>query len=170
MSYRSILAAIQEKLEGVEGIKDGAAKVYDYQRLKPNYMEFLDCFKTTEGKIHGWVVTRKAVYDHLAVNVERWRYHHFVFRGYLALDDSAGSEKHFQDVIENICADFAADMDLSNGGDVEAAPVSPGYDDNDRQIGMCMVTQINHQLLGQVLCHFCEIEYHCKEYLTDIAV
>lgn len=168
MSYQTILAAIKEKFDSVEGIKDGSAKVHDYQRLKPKYDDFLECFKTTENKIHGWIITRKAVFDRLATNNERWRYHHFIFRGYYGLDDSAGSEKHFQEVIENICAAFVADMDLSNDGD--SGVVDAGYDDNDSQIGCCQAGIIETRIFGVVLCHFAELEYHCKEYLTDIGV
>ena len=164
-TYTTIIGAIKTKLEAVTGI-NGAANVYDYQRLSTDWTSFLSLFKVTStSKIHGWTFTRTSTEEILCTNNQSERVFTFKIRGYMSVDDSAESEKTFQDIIENICDDFRMDMDLGIGSTIEA-----GDDQNTNGIGVVQVQIVEARMFWAVLCHFAELEYKCKTLNSDINV
>jgi hypothetical protein len=164
-TYTTILGAIKTKLEGVTGITGGAGKVYDYQRFSTEWNHFLGLFKTTGNKIHGWNLTRVSTEEILQTNNRSERVFVFKIRGYMTIEDAEESEKDFQDIVENICAAFRADMDLGIGSTIEA-----GDDEHTNGIGVVQVQIVEARSFGGTICHFAELEYKCKTLNSDINV
>jgi len=113
-----IRAAIKTTLEGVAGI----GQVHDYERFAKSRDTFRSFYLDgATGQIRGWFirwvgqrVTSPAAGRYVVVN--RWQ-----IRGYMSLDDSAGTEKTFNDLVEAAVLAFRADETL--GGVVDSIVV-----------------------------------------------
>lgn len=105
------LAQIRGGIAAKLGTVAGIGVVHDYERFAKRDAEFQALFKTG-GTIKGWIVRRvstremrPAIGRHVVWN--RWR-----IRGYMSLDDSAATEKSFDDLVEAIRDAFRADETL----------------------------------------------------------
>lgn len=162
MSLGAQREAIVHIVEETDGIK-GKAKVYEYQRLAKSWKNFVDLFKTDQDKIHVWCVTRIQTQEHALTNCEVMRYHQWVIRGYMSVQDAKKSELTMQNIVENICNNFREDIDLQ--GQAE-----PGGDDIYKDIGLPQVDMFEPRMFGSVLVHFVEIKYRSKERFDNISL
>lgn len=103
-----IRAAIKAKLEAVATI----GTVHDYERFSKRDAEFQALYKTSN-TIKGWNIRRVSTRE-ARLAVGRYQvFHRWRIRGYMALDDSAASEKTFDTLIEAVKDAFRADETLS---------------------------------------------------------
>ncbi|MBA7676883.1 hypothetical protein ES703_85128 [subsurface metagenome] len=144
MSLSLIRDEIKSILLGVSGV---GTKVHDYERYAKTWEEYLAFFKSN-GLIKGWTITRTATPEAESTTTTNMRTHTFLIRGYYSLDDSAGTEKTFQDIIENIAAAFRVNKRL-NGQAFDSGPLQ--------------VDMVGNVLFGSVLCHFCELRLLAQE-------
>lgn len=144
MSLSTIRAEIKSILEGVSGV---GTKVYDYERWAKTWEDYLELFKSN-GLIKGWTITRAATPEVSTTPSTNMRTHTFVIRGYYSLDDSAATEKTFQDIIEGIATAFRAKPRL-NGKAFSSSPLQ--------------VDLVGSVMFGSVLCHFCELRLLVQE-------
>lgn len=110
MSLSTIRAEIVTILSGVAGV---GPNIHDYERYAAHWTDYLALFKDTD-KILGWVITREKTIETEVSNANNMRTHTFVIRGFLSLDDSAATEKIFQDLIEAICDEFRPNIRLND--------------------------------------------------------
>ena len=144
MSLSLIRGQIKTILLGVEGV---STKVHDYERYAKTWEAYLAFFKSN-GLIKGWTITRSSTPEVESTTTTNMRTHTFLIRGYYSLDDSAGTEKTFQDIIENIAAAFRGNKTL-NGQAFDSGPLQ--------------VDMVGNVLFGSVLCHFCELRLLVQE-------
>ncbi len=110
-NYTNILAAIKTELESVSNI----GKVYDYERWAVNVEDIRTMFKdSTSGALKAWTITRTATPENEVSSGGHERIYTFTIRGYMALDDSAATEKTFQGLVESICNSFRLERTLGN--------------------------------------------------------
>lgn len=174
MSLATIRAEYKKILEGIGPIKFGpgffkfgdpgaafldgtmgnlvVGPVHDYERWSAEWKKFLDHFKASDGKIHGWTITREKTTESFIPGLGAERRHTMVLRGYYALQDSVGSEKNFQDLIEVICTVFRGETTLNGTVEQVEAPLQ--------------VDLVEPRMFGAVLCHYCELRQVVPETLT----
>src|SRR3990167_6470997 len=145
MSLALIRAENKTILEGIAGI----GKVHDYERWSVEWKKFLDQFKSADGKIKGWTVTREKSSERFTGGSTSERLHSMTLRGYHGLDDASASEKVFQDLVEEVCNTFRPKTTLNGRVDRAEAPLQ--------------VDIIEHRLFGGVLCHYCELRQAAQE-------
>lgn len=143
MAYADIRAALKTILEGIEGIN----LVYDYQRWTRDPATFQTLFKDTD-KVHFWCVSRRAVTDTRRYTEQVDDVHRIVIRGYMSLDDSAATEKTFQDLIDEVRRTLRQNYTISGTAQNSGPEIN---------------TIIEHRMFGEVLCHYCEIELPVRE-------
>jgi hypothetical protein len=150
MSLANIISATATILGTVTGI----GTVHAYERWAADEKTFKDLF-VLEGKVNGWAITREGttVVDH--VGGASMDTHDIVIRGYYSLDDSANTEKTFQDLIEAIRSKFNPNRRLTVSGTVNAHT-------SER----IQVRPIQHRMFGGVLCHYCELVLRASEIVT----
>lgn len=137
----------------MDGLSVGA--VYDYERWTADWSKFLTLFKdSVSGKINGWTITREKSAEIFIVGSGSERRHTFVIRGYMGLQDSIGSEKTFQDLIEAICDIFRPYTTLNGKVDQVEAPLQ--------------VDLVEPRMVGGTLCHYCELRQVAQETLTFV--
>ncbi len=142
MALSSIRTAIKTILEGVSGI----GIVHDYERWANDWNTFLEFYKTG-GKINGWSITRKATPAKKGNVPTMMRTHNFVIRGYYGLQDSAASEKTFQDLVEAVQDAFdAADHQL-------------GLPDNVLNSGPVQVKIVENRFFGKSALPLCGVSF-----------
>jgi len=135
-----VRAAIKSTLEGVSGI----GVVHDYERYASQQGTFRALYHSAaHGQIRGWNFRRVARAERSPatgrhVVTARWQ-----IRGYMALDDSAATEKTFDDLVEGVVAAFRADDTL--GGVVDTLIVGDTAGAQLEEAGPVM--------LAGVLCH-----------------
>ncbi len=152
MSEAAIRAQIKTILEGVPNI----GIVHDYERWAVDWNVFINLFKTTVGgtdQIRGWEIGRRSAKENqVAIGGQggNERRHSFIIRGYLGLNDSAATEKTFNDLIEAIAAVFRYNWTI-----------------NDTALNHEWVQAevIEIRMFGSVLCHYCELILPvCEEF------
>jgi len=149
MSLANIRAEYKSILSGVTTV----GVVHDYERWSVDWSKFLVQFKdAATGKIKGWTITREKTIEAFTSGPGAERKHAFVIRGYLALDDTAGSEKTFQDLVETVCDTFRPKTTLNGKVEQVEAPLQ--------------VDLVEVRLFGAVLCHYCELRQTVEELLT----
>jgi hypothetical protein len=150
MSLSNIISATATILGTVTGI----GTVHAYERWAADEATFKALF-VSSGKVNGWAITREATtaVDH--VGGASMDTHDIVIRGYYSLDDSANTEKTFQDLIEAIRSKFNPNRRLTVSGTVNAHT-------SDR----IQVRPIQHRMFGGVLCHYCELVLRASEIVT----
>lgn len=144
MAYSTILSGIKAKVEGASS----GAKVYDYERWSANWATMLALFKTSSGLIHAWMISRIATTRQYQSIGDAERAYIFRLRGVYGLDDSAGTEKTFQAVINAIADAFEADLTL---GDT-CLTLAPDWGPMAAQVGL-QVLDVDIRMFGTVLCH-----------------
>lgn len=154
MALKDIREQIKVILCGVSGI----GVVHDYMRFSNNWGKFISLFKDADGKINGWMFTRKKTPKSLQTKGDSNRTHHFVLYGFYALQDDQESEIVFQDLIEAIDAKFAS-YDTLNG---TCFCCSPTQDAQDKADGI-QVDVVEVRMFGDVLCHYAELSLYVQE-------
>jgi len=134
----SVRTAIMGKLNAVAGI--GAT--HDYERYAAS-MAGMKALYLSGGQIKGWNLRRVATEETSPavgryVVTHRWR-----IAGYMALDDSAATEKAFDDLIEAARDAFRADDTL--GGVVATCIID--------SVAGAQVQDSGPVMFGNVLCH-----------------
>lgn len=147
----TIRAAIKAKMLTVADI----GQVHDYERYARRDADFAALF-LTGAQIRGWVVRRvsrseSAPFNGREVVRNRWR-----VSGYMALDDSAATEKTFDDLVEALIAAFKADQEL--GGIVHTL-----IDDENDRIGL-QLDESTPVLFAGVLCHSARLSLVTMHY------
>lgn len=151
MSESAIRAQIYSILSGVSGI----GKVHDYERWSKDWDTFISYFKdTASGRILGWEIGRRSGREEKTVigigDEDQDLSHTFVIRGYMAVDDSAATEKLFNALIEAIAAAFREKTTL-NG-------TATDHEYIQRET-------IEARMFGGVLCHYAELSLTVTERL-----
>jgi len=142
------LSLIRDQIKAILLATSGVgAKVHDYERWAKTWEDYLAFFKSN-GLIKGWTITRTATSEAKSTTTTNMRTHTFLIRGYYSLDDSAATEKTFQNVIEAIATAFRADPTL-NGTAFDSDPLQ--------------VDLVGNVMFGSVLCHFCELRLLVQE-------
>jgi hypothetical protein len=156
MALDSIRNRIKTVLEGVAGIDI----VHDYERFAKNWNEILTLFKTAEGTYHAWTISRKTSVQRQVTTCQIERCHIFVVRGIYGLNDEAGTEITFQDLIENVSAAFNQDETLGN----TCATTHPDWGPMSGAVGL-QIDEVGHRMFGNVLCHYAECRLGVIEIL-----
>jgi hypothetical protein len=104
------------------------------------------------GKLHAWTITREETtsLDHTggaAIDT-----HAIILRGYMSLDDSANTEKTFQDLIEAIRTKFNGNRRLD-----------PGAGGTAHTSERIQVAGPWHVMYAGVLCHHCTLTLRASE-------
>lgn len=146
MSWAGIRTALETKLNGVSGI--GA--VHDYQRHIEDE-EALRSIAVSGGKINAFFISRERAGEEEEAQQQNFRTHLAVIRGVMALDDSAGTEKTFSDLLEAICDALRSDNDLSGAAEMSGPP---------------QIRLEGHTNFAGALCHYGEITVEIGEDKT----
>jgi len=142
------LSLIRDQIKAILLATSGVGtKVHDYERYAKTWEEYLAFFKS-DGLIKGWTITRTSTPEVKSTTTTNMRTHTFLIRGYFSLDDSAATEKTFQNIIEAIATAFRVKPTL-NGKAFDSEPLQVDT------VGMVM--------FGSVLCHFCELRLLVQE-------
>lgn len=145
MSESAIRQKIFETLSAVPNV----GKVHDYERWAVDWGKFIEFFKhTAAGRIQGWEICRTGMPSEKISNIEESRTHHFVVKGYMAVNDAQATEKTFNGIIEAICDEFKGNHTL-DGTCLDAGPVSAEV--------------IDTRSFGSVLCHYAELKIPVNE-------
>ena len=156
MPLSDIRARIKTILETVSGI----GVVYEYERFAKDWNKFLDLFKTDDGKINGWMITRRATPSQMDGALLVNRSHRMVLRGIYGLKDDDASELVFQGIIEGI----QNAVDASTFG----APGRAGVRSIDPALlgrGPLQVDLVEARQFGNVLCHWAECSLTVEEQI-----
>lgn len=143
MSESATRTQIYTILIGVSNI----GKVYDYERWNVNWGAFINLFKsTTHNQIRGAEIGRKAP---VTFEKDGIRTHTYFIRMYMAVDDSAATEKTFNTLVDTVVDTFAANLNLN------AAANGSEY---------IQVDALDTRTFGSVLCHFAELTLTVYDY------
>ena len=146
-------ATVRARLDTVVSAVSGIQNVYDYERHTANWSAMLDLFKTSADKWHGWTISCQSIaqqwHEISADNILRT--YTYKIRGYYAFDDSAGSEKVFMVIVEDVLEALDADSTLQ-GATYLLVPAS-------------QLTIYEPRFFGGVLCHYAEITMEVQEIM-----
>lgn len=148
--YSTIAADIKAKLESISG----TGIIHLYERQANDLTKFIMLFKTPEGKICGWEITRRGAPERYSGAVERS--HNMVIRGYMGLQDATATSVVFKDLCDEIC-DLFREAQQPNGAiwsyrntlEPEKIPVQLELEDD--------------RMFGSVLCHHAVISISVSE-------
>lgn len=155
MSLATQRSAMLSILQGVTDI----GVVHDYERWSNDWNRYLETFSTTIGgikRIQGWTITRESTGETPFVQSQNQRGHIWVIRGYRGLDDTAGSEKSFQDLSESVCSELRRRPTLNGTAERDSGPPQ--------------VRVVEHRLFGGVACHYAEITFRAYELQDYVEV
>jgi hypothetical protein len=154
MSLSLIRAEYKSIISGVAGV----GVVHDYARLATDWKKFLDLFKdVASGKILGWDISREStpvVQSYLSGDSPSRvcdRQHVMLIRGYAGLQDSTGSQKTFDTLVDAVWLAILPLHDLNGKALVTTPPV---------------VSLVTERDFGGVLCHYAEIRQSVWEQVT----
>ena len=148
MSLATIRTQLKVILEGVTGI----GIVHDYERHAKDWSTYLSFYKKPgTSVINGWQITRRATREEEHAATQTYRFHTMVIHGFYSLDDSAASEKTFQDLIEAISTAIRQNATL-NGAAFHALPPN--------------IAVVEQRMFGDVLVHYCEMTVDVEEDTT----
>lgn len=157
------LRNIREQIAVILSAVDGVGVVHQYERLATDWKKFLDLYKDPNGKINGWSITRQRTSAQLlSWDEDTIQTHHFVIRGIYGLQDEAGSELVFQDMIEAITEAFRTNDDL-NGTCLNTTPTSGVPGGATESISGIQAEVVEQKNIGGVLCHYCELHLVVQE-------
>lgn len=143
-------ADIRERIAVILAAADSAAVVHQYQRFSSDLKTFIDLFRDGDNRIHGWVITRRAVAKR-ELTSQIQRVYVFSLRGYYGMKDSAATEQAFQTMLDTIADAF--DNDYTLGGTCETT--TPEWGPMSGLAGL-QIEDIDLRMFGGVLCHFAE--------------
>lgn len=171
-NYKQIGEGIAAEVEAVAGI----GRVHLYQRYAADLAKYLDFFRWAapdgRSQIRGWVLTREAAREGLGsagssqaggfvpAGMNR-RVHTFLLFGAMGLEDEAGSESAFQDLIEAICDRFRDNRALRLLDGAGAPTVA-----TLERLQPPRVDAVDVRRFGAVLCHAAEIRIEAIERIT----
>jgi hypothetical protein len=149
--------AIKTALEGVTGI----GQVHDYERWNDDWPSLLLQFQSTisgVAQLRGWTITLGQVQQEVITfqgggfdETILVRYTYRV-RGYLALDDSAATEKTFAALV------LAVMTALEGSTTLQGAVL-------EREGPVVSLGTIEHRMFAGVLCHYAELMVHPQEVI-----
>lgn len=159
-SLAQIRTAIKAKIDGVAGI----GKMNDYERYSREASALLAqyVFDTGGGvmRLQGWFLAYRGTAERSPGNGRYEVTHTWEIRGFYALDDSAGSEKAFDALIELLRDAFRTDESL--GGLISSTVLADGS--NYGTAGL-QVTEKNAAVFAGVLCHAMRGRLYTRYYL-----
>lgn len=147
-----IRAAINTIMVGVSNV----GVVNDYERFAKSGDDFRAMyFSGAHSQIRGWFIRfvgreERSPYQNRYVVTNRWQ-----IRGYMSLDDSAGTEKTFNSLVETVVLEFRANDTL--GGVVDTLII------ND--VAGAQVEDAGPVMFAGVLCHSARLALrtrHCE--------
>lgn len=145
------LADIREQIKAILSGVAGVGVVHDYQRWAADRQKFLDLFADKNGKINTWCITRTKTPEACDTTSHHTRRHTFRIRGYYGLKDENATELIFQNLVEDICAEFRSKYKLN---------------DTATDTGPVQVDKVDLWSFFGVLCHFCELTLEAEEILV----
>lgn len=139
----SARAAVVARLQAVPEI----GVVHGYER----YAAALDALRAlyyspAHAQIRGWFVRRVQIRDTAITKPRRTVLEKFQVRGFMSLDDAAGSELVMQALVDSIRDAFRADPTLG-GAITKQGPLSPGAEQG------VSLDDFGPVMFGGVLCH-----------------
>lgn len=111
MSEALIRTQIKAILETVPGI----GVVHDYERYARSLADQLALMRK-DGVVNGWIVHRERTGSRqitMGINGQIERTHAYLIAGLFEMDDEAGSEKAFQEILDGIFAAFKGNHTLN---------------------------------------------------------
>ena len=148
-TYSDVVEEIQTRLSSVSNI----GTIHQFRRWTRSEEEFRTRFKDgANSRLAGWEITRIGVADLQDTNITNTVVHSFQLRGYLALSDTQESELIFQQIIDDIGAQFRPQDSLSDTCEL-TRPVQ--------------FIRIDHIMFGGVLCHYAEAIIEVQVHLTS---
>lgn len=147
--YTTILSDIKTNMLAVTNI----GNVHDYVRWHKDWPQMLTMFKVTTpvAALKFWDISRIATPEQNKVSKENARQYSFRIRGFMSLDDSAATEKTFQELLEAVCTKFRNKPTFS-GTVVDVQPVQ--------------INSVSHAMVGDVLCHMAECTLIVEDEIT----
>jgi hypothetical protein len=150
-------AAIKTALEGVSNI----GQVHDYERWMDDWANLLTLFKATISgvdQLRAWTISLYQAQQEVITfqgggfdETILVRYTYRV-RGYLALDDSAATEKTFTALVLAVMTALEASTTLQGAVLEREGPV-------------VSLATIEHRMFAGVLCHYAELLVHPQEVI-----
>jgi hypothetical protein len=151
-----IREAIRVRVAGVANI----GRVNDYQRYteKPSELKALYVASISgSDQLRGWNITRVAKAERY-VDLNRWVIDNtWNIRGFMALKDSAASEKTFDSLVEAVCDVFDTNPELIAGAD----PVEVILDEDRAGV---QVPESGPVIFAGVLCHAARLVLATRHY------
>ena len=149
MAFSDIRLAVANILKAVDGI----GQVHEFRRHSTTWEEIFSRHKK-DGQINNWEISRTS-FDQQVVavgtaagNEPTFHVTHAVqILGYMSLDDSAGSEKTFQDLVEAIRERLRENIMLPNTSGTQTVIVP----------AVIIAPIVEHRMFGPVLTHFAQI-------------
>ena len=148
MSLANIIDATKAILGAVSGV---GPNVHAYERWADDDTRFRALFvdaATSPPRVLGWTITRESTraLDRGPRNSED--HHTIVIRAYMSLQDEAGSERTFQELLESVRAAFLANRRL-DGAALHSRPIEARV--------------VEHKNFAGVLCHYAELVLVAEE-------
>ena len=151
MSLANMISAVGVILAAIPGV---GSKVHGYERWASDEAKFKELF-VADGKVLGWTITREATSSVDHVGGASMDTHALVIRGYYSLDDSANTEKTFQDLVEAIRSGFNPNRRLN-----------PGTGSTAHTSDRIQVRRVEHRMFAGVLVHYCELVLMASEVVA----
>lgn len=166
-SVETLRGTIKTIVAGVQGM----GKVHDYERYADERNELKALYATSaqsamgeNPRLYGWHIRHVRTIERLVsagaghnVRDDYWR-----LRGFMSIDDAAGSEKLFDIQIEAVRAAFRASTAFRDLGDVD----THFKDLNLAQGGAPNLDESEPVLFCGVLCHGARLSFITRTYLS----
>lgn len=146
MALSDIRAAIAPIIAGVSGVEI----VYNYNRRTADWRKFIELFKTSSGKINGWMFSRVKTPAKRSPTPYVTRDHMFLLRGIYGVRDADASALVFDDQVEAVQSAFDSLHNLNGCSGVKLA-------------GPAEVEILEDRVFGSVLCHYARIALPVSE-------
>jgi hypothetical protein len=138
------LTNIKTLLETVPEIKN----VFKRERWTTDPAQFRTLFTETKApnkRVHTWMITREAISGRKSVSQFKWvESSRFVVKGFISFDDAEDSWTFFQNLIDKIRDAFRNNAVIWDVCEEDAEQT-------------VQVREIGYRMLGEVLCHYCEL-------------
>jgi len=151
-----IREAIRARVAGIANI----GKVNDYERYATHMSDLKTLYVATiagADQLRGWHIRRVSKRESY-IDLQRWVIvNNWLIRGFMALDDSAGSEKTFDDLVEAVCDIFDTTPTLI---------ADPNYAEVvlDEESGGVQVPESGPVMFAGVLCHAARLTLATRHY------
>jgi hypothetical protein len=150
-------ATIRARIKAVVSGVSNVGLVYDYERWKPDWSDYLDTFKTTISSveyIRAWTITcesfRPVELATMGGGTDTDVNYVYKVRGYFGLDDANASEKTAIGIVEDVMEALNADSTLHAYYGSGPHPLAE-------------LTVFEPRAFGDVVCHYAEITQPVKE-------